>query len=242
VTILKRNAPSVLLIMLVALFVANPIVKAASIPGLAYMVDAIMFVVLIAAVYAEHDRFSWRRPGIWLVVLAVVLRAIVTRLDESTPEASYRYFLVATEVYTAGLIFQICYMLMRQLTRAGRIQTNTVAGVAAVYILLTVAFTSLHIATFAVQGSKAFNGIDHDFALDLASDESSLNKWGPEFMYYSVVTQSTLGYGDITPKSDLARGMAMAQTLVGQLFLAIVLARIVAMELAQRRYDDKEQG
>ena len=74
-------------------------------------------------------------------------------------------------------------------------------------------------------------------ARDLVLDEwheREMPDWTAEITYYSIVTQTTLGYGDISPALPVARGLAIVQTLLGQLYLAIVVARIVAMELAQR--------
>ena len=48
-------------------------------------------------------------------------------------------------------------------------------------------------------------------------------------MYFSFSTQTTLGYGDILPKSDLARGLAMVQGIIGQLYLAVMVARLVGL-------------
>jgi hypothetical protein len=52
--------------------------------------------------------------------------------------------------------------------------------------------------------------------------------------YYSFVTLTTMGYGDITPVHPTARSAAVVEALVGQLFPAILIARLVAMELATR--------
>jgi voltage-gated potassium channel len=47
-------------------------------------------------------------------------------------------------------------------------------------------------------------------------------------IYFSFVTLATLGYGDILPRSDIARGVAVLETIAGQLFLAVMVARLVA--------------
>jgi voltage-gated potassium channel Kch len=55
-------------------------------------------------------------------------------------------------------------------------------------------------------------------------------------MYFSFVTLATLGYGDIVPHTDLARGVAMVEGIGGQLFLAVLVARLVS--LYSRRGED----
>jgi hypothetical protein len=51
--------------------------------------------------------------------------------------------------------------------------------------------------------------------------------------YFSFVTMTTLGYGDIIPASDSARAMVMTQTVSGQVYLAVLVARLVGLNIAQ---------
>jgi hypothetical protein len=53
------------------------------------------------------------------------------------------------------------------------------------------------------------------------------------FIYYSFVTMSTLGYGDITPISNPARSLSLLEAVVGQLYIAILIAKLVGMHIAQ---------
>ena len=54
-------------------------------------------------------------------------------------------------------------------------------------------------------------------------------------VYYSFVTLATLGYGDILPKTDLARGIAVFEVIVGQLYLAVMVARLIGLLGSGRR-------
>jgi len=51
------------------------------------------------------------------------------------------------------------------------------------------------------------------------------------FVYFSFVTLTTLGYGDVTPNHPIARSLVTVEALIGQLFPAILLARLVSLEL-----------
>ena len=55
------------------------------------------------------------------------------------------------------------------------------------------------------------------------------------FIYYSFVTMTTLGYGDITPNTIFAGTLAYAQAIVGQLYVALTIARIVGIQVSQQR-------
>jgi hypothetical protein len=53
------------------------------------------------------------------------------------------------------------------------------------------------------------------------------------FLYYSFVTQTTLGYGDITPITAPARSLSLLEAVIGQLYLAVLIARLVGVHIAQ---------
>src|SRR5262245_26783459 len=63
-------------------------------------------------------------------------------------------------------------------------------------------------------------------------------------IYFSFVTLATLGYGDVLPKSELARGVAVLEALVGQLYLAVMIARLVSLYVmsAERSTSPGERG
>ena len=54
----------------------------------------------------------------------------------------------------------------------------------------------------------------------------------PVAIYYSFVTLATLGYGDIVPRSKVARGLAIMEAIAGQLYLAVMIARLVSLYVA----------
>jgi hypothetical protein len=54
-----------------------------------------------------------------------------------------------------------------------------------------------------------------------------------EFLYFSTITQTTVGYGDILPASDLARSLAGFEALSGQLYVAILVAWLVGRAISQ---------
>jgi len=58
---------------------------------------------------------------------------------------------------------------------------------------------------------------------------AELNK----FMYYSFVTQTTLGYGDITPVTPPARSLSLLEAVIGQFYQAVLIARLVGLHIAQ---------
>jgi voltage-gated potassium channel Kch len=91
-------------------------------------------------------------------------------------------------------------------------------GAVAVYLLLGLAwahayviFNRNHPAAFAIQENTP----------------PTVAAW----TYFSFVTLTTVGYGDIVPKAPVARMLAVAEALTGQLYLAVLLARLVALQV-----------
>ena len=56
-----------------------------------------------------------------------------------------------------------------------------------------------------------------------------------DLLYYSLITQCSVGYGDILPATDVARMLAVIQAVVGQFYMAVVVAVFVGMYATQRR-------
>jgi len=61
----------------------------------------------------------------------------------------------------------------------------------------------------------------------------------PDGIYFSFVTLATLGYGDITPMTPIARGLAVFEAVFGQLYLAVMVARLVSLRIAGESRDDQ---
>jgi hypothetical protein len=57
-------------------------------------------------------------------------------------------------------------------------------------------------------------------------------------LYFSFVCITTMGYGDIVPLSDIARPLAVLEGVFGQLYLAVMIARLVGLHIATSRDND----
>ena len=103
---------------------------------------------------------------------------------------------------------------------AGRITYHRIIGATLLYLLIAVAFAAM----FAVVGlsiPNAFKGIAFEDDAALASS----------LFYLSFVTLTSTGYGDIVPVHPLARSLCNIEAIVGQLYPATILARLVTLEL-----------
>ena len=103
----------------------------------------------------------------------------------------------------------------------GHITSNRVLGAIIVYLLSGFIFALIYHIIYLLRGHGAFNGL--------------ITCQRTEFMYFSITTLTTLGYGDITPVNVFARSLSNLEALDGQLYPAILIARLVSMEFTATR-------
>ncbi len=116
--------------------------------------------------------------------------------------------------------------------KSSQVDAELLYAALSVYLLIGLLFAALHCA--AALASR-------DAYLLPQGELISLHTG----IYFSFSTQTTLGYGDFLPKSDLVRGLAMVQGILGQLYLSVMVARLVGLYVsstARRGEDDDEVG
>ena len=106
---------------------------------------------------------------------------------------------------------------------SGRVTYHHIIGAILLYLAIAITFVAL----FTFIGSlvpKAFSGLSLEDSPALASN----------LIYFSFVTLTTTGYGDIFPVHPVARSLCNLESIIGQLYPATLLARLVTLELAHR--------
>ncbi|HSY13021.1 MAG TPA: potassium channel family protein [Verrucomicrobiae bacterium] len=159
---------------------------------------------------------AWGRPKLFAVAVCVGGACLGLRWL-SWWQGSLRTVLWSDwSTIMAGLV--ISFVLLAQVFRTGKVTNMRIQGAIAVYLLLGSVWShAYHITEILHPGSFSFP----------PNEGLTAGDWS----YFSFVTLTTVGYGDITPVRPIARVLAVGEALTGQLYLAVMIARLVAMEM-----------
>jgi len=161
-----------------------------------------------------------------LLTVAVSMVAAATLIlrwaSFRSPESALRSWsdalaIVSLSTFTALVLVQVF--------REGPITTYRIQGSILVYLLIGFTWAVAYQLVHAVVPA----------AFSFAQGDPGPAHSRDPLIYYSFVTLTTVGYGDITPIHAIARSLAMAEALIGQLYPAILIARLVSMQISSSR-------
>jgi len=159
---------------------------------------------------------AWGRP--WLFGFAAFVGSAtmaVRWMAFFTPTFALQVWAGA---WSLAAILMIAAILLVQVFRQGPVNSYRLMGAVAVYLLFGVGWAHAYHLT----------GLLHPGSFNTPPGEvPSVLDW----VYFSFITLSTVGYGDITPVRPIARTLAMGEAVSGQVYLAVLVARLVAMEV-----------
>jgi hypothetical protein len=117
-------------------------------------------------------------------------------------------------------------VVLWQVYREGPVTGHRVRGAVAAYLLIAIFFAYSYTLIAAL--------LPGSFQVPAWMSESGGER-GEAFFYFSMVALTTVGFGDITAIHPFARSLVMLEALIGQLYPAILLARLVTLEIETRR-------
>jgi hypothetical protein len=204
--------------LLLMIFIVTPLAAAGVFGGYAALVhDLWLAFTLLSGVFA----IGWRRKTAQVVVLAAVLLFALRVLGFAGDAGVLG--LVVDAVLTIFLLATLGLMVVWQIFREGPITRQRVQGSIVIYLLLGMIWAEGYsLAAHLNSGS---------FAGNLPAGRNAVSA---HLTYFSFVTLTTVGYGDILPASLVTRSLANIEGLIGTLFPAILIARLVSMEIAAR--------
>jgi hypothetical protein len=179
---------------------------------------SIMVAILLAAALLVLSRSLMPTAGVLagflLFCVSLFLRAhgVSMTLDASLEAAAW---------LLVGIV--IVWVVSRAVFAAGRITYHRVIGAVLLYLTIGVIFVALFTLVAAL-APGSFNGLTAVDRVFLPSD----------FVYFSFSTLTTVGYGDIVPVHPIARSLCNVEAIIGQLYPATLLARLVSLETGSR--------
>jgi len=155
------------------------------------------------------------------LAIAIVL-VIATAVLDVERSSHLDLYLDSAAWLIGGLALSV--VVARAVFTPGRITYHHVIGAVLLYLSIGLVFVALY-GFVALSVSDAFT--------NLAKDQGDFAIAG-NLIYFSFVTLTTTGYGDITPLHPYARSLANVEAIVGQIYPATLLARLVTLELAEK--------
>ena len=182
--------------------------------------QVVMFLIegtLIFGIWSIAPQRIWFRIGFILISVGAINILLHTIFEHEW--ALYVNLAVALLFYlfTTMLAFEALFT-------GEEIDLNMIMGSICVYLLVGICWGIFYFFE-SIINPGAFNGIDVEIGKSRFTD----------LLYYSYVTLSTLGYGDITPVTPIARTFSFLEALFGQFYIAILVASFVGMHISVRR-------
>lgn len=174
-----------------------------------------LFILLFCVWLVSHDT----RFIVFATCMAIpLILANLTHVSENADTALTYYV-----IYASGFAFFIFItgLLCGKVLRARSVNTGILVGSVCIYLLFGVSFAFLY-GLIETAWPAAFSQV--------VGQDNLLGG----YLYFSMVTLTTLGYGDISPLNPVARSFATFQALIGQLYLTILVARLVSLYSSQQ--------
>ena len=181
------------------------------------MVQAFSVINIVVGIYGFKTTQKWFHSTIGIVVSIVMVIAIGLVME-------------LLQLYYLHLILLFCFYLWaiwlagKQVLFTGAIDANRIVGAICIYLLMGLIWALMYLfIAQAIPG--AFNGVEQMVWYDNFADVA----------YYSYVTLTTLGYGDISPVAPIARFLVYMEAVVGVFYMAILVASLIGVGINEAK-------
>jgi Ion channel len=178
-----------------------------------FVVSAMLGTVLLLALHTSHVRERAFRVCAVIVGVAALSTLLQAIFDRRTNDGTT--FIMFFLVIAAPIV------ILNRILRHRVIGRETILGAVCVYVLLGIVFAGIYAAINDIDGGQFF--------------AQRVVQSNVDFLYFSFVVLTTLGFGDLTPKPDIARVIVTFEALIGQVFLVTLVARLMALYGLERR-------
>lgn len=174
--------------------------------------EVVIGITLLIILRTSKARPRLQRFARWAVAAGFVLTVIGTLVGGA---------LALVQLVLLGLLLIAPFVILNRILRHSKVTIETIAGAVDVYFILGLIFSALFRAIAEISGTAFFVQTQHP----------SSN----QYLYFSFVSLTTVGYGDLTPATSFGRSMVVLEPLLGQIFLVTTVARLVSIWPGQWR-------
>lgn len=179
------------------------------------LLDVLLTAILFALIYA----FKSSRPQ---MIIGLILVAPLLITTWATYFIEITSFGLTTRIFTVLFFGYAVANILRNMSTKKEVTRETIFAAVVAYLLIALMWAFLYMVLEKLApGSFAF-------------PEKSLIPENLHFQYFSFVTITTLGYGDVTPLTNKASVLAMMEALVGQIYLVVLVAWLVGMHVSRK--------
>jgi len=205
----------VLLILLLLLFVVSPFVTPLRYGVL--ILNIIGAAVLLSGTYAVSERRK-------LFVVTVIIAIAAVAINCATVFLPGESLILLSNICFLGLLALFSVSILGDVLRAGRIDADKIYGAICVYLLVGFAWAFAYAILDQLQPAS----------FSVPEESGGVGEYVARVMrmrYFSFVTLTTVGFGDIIPRSLAARTFATLEAIMGQIYLAVLVARLVGLHI-----------
>jgi hypothetical protein len=215
---LAENKYNQLLSVLILVFLASPFVGESKIGN-----TVILLILLVALVAVIHRLEPSRRA--FKLYICLALLALIVQLFSKQDFLDHQDFISVNSTHILASIRSFIFLFFlsvtvyavteKELLPAKQVTADTIKGGVCVYFLIGIAWADLYTITYSFNPSAFYTAASLQSRADL--------------FYFSFTTLTTVGYGDILPVSPIARVLANLEGIIGTMYPAIFIARLVGL-------------
>lgn len=176
--------------------------------------NSLFFIVMLSGVFIASGRRHHRFIGFGLGLLWLILS--ISQFAFPGPELS----LVTTALFIIFNVY-VVVIVLTTVVGAAKVDGSILLGAASVYLMIGIIWAATFMMIYEIDPA-AFSFIEDDHEVDFH-----------QFLYFSLTTLTTTGYGDITPVKPFAQIWATLEAVVAMLYMALLVARLVSIYQGQ---------
>lgn len=195
------------------------------IPFIAPTMNVFFGAILLFAVTAMNRESKMLKPAV--IIMALTFSFYLLDLFEVINFSTLGLLILKTAYY-----FILVFSFTKYIFAHKRVDVHLICAALCLYLFVGLLWGGLyHLLELIVPNS--FSGI-------LLENATTMKQAG-HFNYFSFITMSTLGYGDITPQTHQAAALCQAQAILGQFISVVLIARLVGIQIAQEFSTEEEK-